>query len=85
MRIPKHSGRLNCNAVIAGRCIVCNHTDPDTMVRVETHSCTDTNTMVRVKIEWTRKQDTDDRKTVQKKDNAKRYKAIRTAISNKDD
>ena len=45
------------------------------MVRVETPNSTDTNTMVRAKIEWMRKQDTDDYKEVKKKDNAKRCKS----------
>ena len=53
------------------------------MVRVESHSCTDTNTMVSVKIEWTRNQDTSDCKAEEKKDNAKRYKGHKDR--NKDD
>ena len=48
------------------------------MVQVETPNSTDTNTMVRAKNEWRRKQDTDDYKEVKKKDNAKRCKAIRS-------
>ena len=75
MRISEHSGRLNHNAGIAGRCIVCHYTGIDTMVRVETPNSTDTNTMVRAKIEWMRKQDTDDYKEVKKKDNARRCKS----------
>ena len=80
MSISEHSGRLNCNAGIAGRCIVCHYTGIDTMVRVETPSSTDTNTMVRAKIESERmrKQDTGDYKEVKKKDNAKRCKDIRS-------
>ena len=77
MRISEHSGRLNCNADIAGRCIACYHTGIGTMVRVETPNSTDTNTMVRAKIEWMWKQDTDDYKEVKKKDNAKRCKGYK--------
>ena len=48
------------------------------MVRVETPNSTDTNTMVRAKNKWRRKQDTGDYKEVKKKDNAKGAKAIRS-------
>jgi hypothetical protein len=74
MRISKHLGGLHCNAGIAGRCIVCHQTGIDTMVRVATPNSTVTNTMVRAKIEWLRKQDTGDYKRSEEEGQRKKVK-----------